>query len=252
MSNNKWSVNMNIENMDIDPKISCIDVTGISDHFIHTIKVKYQSIINYTYLIVDLYAKESAIIDPAWEFNTMVNRIKDLKSKLTTILLTHSHFDHVNMVQPLVERYGAQVYMCKKEIDFYNYRCRNLNAINQNDIIQLGQTTISCLYTPGHTVGSNCFLLDDGLFTGDTIFIEGCGICHARGGSPEAMYDSIQRIKAMVPEHAGIYPGHSFGKEPGVPLRDVAKNNIYFLFQKKKSFIDFRMRKGQRGIFDFQ
>jgi glyoxylase-like metal-dependent hydrolase (beta-lactamase superfamily II) len=119
------------------------------------------------------------------------------------------------------------------------------------DTIHLGETPISFLFTPGHTAGGGCYLLSDSLFAGDTVFIEGCGICHARGGSPEEMFNSIQEIKRIVPPHVRVYPGHSFGEKPGRTLHHLVKQNIYFQINKKRQFIDFRMRKSFKKFFDF-
>lgn len=223
-----------------------------STYFVKQLKVKFSFFKNYTYLIVDKVSKHAAIIDPAWEFETIVKTIEELNVRLTTILLTHSHVDHVNMVQPLLNRFNLQVFMSSEEIRFYNFTCERLNPVQNFDTIYLGQTPISCLLTPGHTFGGLSFLLSDSFFTGDTVFIEGCGICHAQGGSPEELFDSIQKIKRDVPSHVRIYPGHSFGKEPGYTLHHLMDENIYFQIGWKKQFVDFRMRKGPNHFFDFQ
>ncbi|WP_268964163.1 MBL fold metallo-hydrolase, partial [Paenibacillus sinensis] len=79
----------------------------------------------------------------------------------------------------------------------------------------LGDTQITCILTPGHTYGSACYLTSDHLFTGDTVFIEGCGLCDTVGGDPEQMFHSIQRIKSAINPMVQIFPGHSYGKNPG-------------------------------------
>jgi glyoxylase-like metal-dependent hydrolase (beta-lactamase superfamily II) len=224
----------------------------VKNYTIRQLKLKFSFFRNYTYIIVDISSKEAAIIDPAWELATIVTELNALGVCLTTILLTHSHFDHVNLVEPMVQRFNPQVYMSLKEIDYYKYRCQNLNSTQPFDMIKLGHTNIRILPTPGHTIGSVSFLLSDSLFTGDTIFIEGCGICTTKGGCPENMFDSIQMIKKMVDPEILVYPGHSFGKEPGYSLRHLKEENIYFLIDKKEVFVDFRMRTHQKNFFYFQ
>ncbi|HEX7057819.1 MAG TPA: MBL fold metallo-hydrolase [Bacilli bacterium] len=216
------------------------------------IKLSSSGFINYAYLIMDKATKEAAIVDPAWELSKITDLLRETGAKLTTILLTHSHNDHVNLVRPLAEKYGCQVYMSKKEIEYYRFSSPNLNAVNDQDVIQLGHTPITCIFTPGHTAGGICYQLSHSLFTGDTIFAEGCGMCDTEGGSPEEMYESIQRIKAHVNPDTCVYPGHSYGKEPGAPLRHLIANNIYFQFSRKDSFIRFRMRKNQKNLLRFQ
>ncbi len=224
---------------------------GDTTYFIRQLKVSFSFIKNFTYIIVDKASKQAAIVDPAWEFGTVVETLDELGARLTTILLTHSHFDHVNMVRPLVKRFSPQVFMSAREIDFYNYRCGNLNSLEHLDAVDVGDTCISCLLTPGHTAGSACFLLSDSIFTGDTVFIEGCGTCNAGGGCPEKMFDSIQMLKEHVSPEVRVYPAHSFGKPPGYALSDLMKENIYFQIDKKNVFVDFRMRRSFRKFFDF-
>lgn len=221
-------------------------------HVVHQLKLKFSFIRNYTYIIVDTSSKIAAIVDPAWEFDKITSVLHTLGIYPTKILLTHSHFDHVNLVKPLVQIFNSQVYMSLKEIDFYKFRCKNLNPIQHFDAIKLGQTNIAALFTPGHTVGSVSYLLTDSLFTGDTIFIEGCGICNTYGGCPEQMFSSIQMIKEKVNPDVNVYPGHSFGKKPGYPIKYLMKENIYFLIDRKEIFVDFRMRKHQTNMFNFQ
>ncbi|WP_438358042.1 MBL fold metallo-hydrolase [Brevibacillus dissolubilis] len=219
---------------------------------LYQIKVASANIRNFNYIVVDQATGQTAIVDPAWDLELITGTFRALGVKPDVILLTHSHDDHVNMAAPLVELYGSQVYMSAKEIDTYQFRCPNLNPVEDLDAIQLGETGITCLVTPGHTVGGTCYLLSESLFTGDTIFIEGCGICTTVGGSPYEMFESIQRVKRTVEPHVRVYPGHSFGKEPGQPLSYLLRNNIYFHIERIEHFIKFRMRGNQKGLFDFK
>lgn len=217
---------------------------------VHAIRTICFGFINYVYIIVDYETRKAAIVDPAWEFNKIVNKLESMEVELTTILLTHSHIDHVNLVNQLLSYTGSQVYMSRKEIETYKFRCKNLNKVDDSDIIELGQTSIFCLLTPGHTEGSMCYLTSDSMFTGDVIFIEGCGICNDKL-SASKMYESIQRIKKEINEEILIYPGHCYSNAYGYPLKKVMKKNIYFQLEDKERFIEFRMRKGQKNYFNF-
>lgn len=208
--------------------------------------------LNYSYVVVDKNSKYAVIIDPAWSIDKVIYKLRQLNVELKGILLTHVHYDHTNLVTPLLERLNPQVYMGSKEIEYYNFKCRNLNSVNDMDMITFGETKIKCIFTPGHTVGGMCYLLSESMFTGDTIFIEGCGICTGNGGNPEEMFQSIQRVKAIVKPYVRIYPGHSFGKMPGYPLSYLMDKNVYFNITEKRIFINFRMRRNQRGLFDFK
>jgi hydroxyacylglutathione hydrolase len=219
---------------------------------IKQIKVGAFFFLNFSYLIIDSISKQAAVVDPAWELEKIETALSENGAELTKILLTHSHFDHVNLVAPLQKRYHPQVYMSAAEIEYYNYNCDNLNPVRHLEAIQLGRTQINCLLTPGHTAGGTCYLLKDDLFTGDTIFTEGCGLCDSTGGSPEQMYHSIQMIKKLVHPETRIYPAHSYGKQPGYPLRYLFDYNLYFHFVTIEKFVQFRMRPNQKGLFDFK
>jgi hydroxyacylglutathione hydrolase len=223
----------------------------MDSHSIYPLKVRYLGFINFTYIVMDNRTKQIAIIDPAWEFPKIEALLQTLEGNLTTVLLTHSHFDHVNLVNAILDKYNPSVYLSRREMKYYNFKCKNLNYFENRDKIMLGDTAISCMLTPGHTAGSTCYLLPDGLFTGDTVFIEGCGLCNAVGGDPEQMYHSIQMIKYSVDPGIKIFPGHSYGKKPGYTLNHLLRENIYFQINNKEQFIDFRMRKGQKNLFNF-
>ncbi len=219
---------------------------------VHQLNTIFYNFSNYCHIVEDKASKAALVVDPAWELEKIANKLYKLDIELRAILLTHSHYDHVNLVGPLLKRFNPQVYMSKAEIDYYGFRCKNLNALNHMDEIALGDTDVTCLHTPGHTAGGMCYLLQDSIFTGDTLFIEGCGICNCKGGSPEQMFDSIQLIKAVVNPDTLIYPAHSFGKMPGQTLDFLMKENIYFQIEKKEFFVDFRMRENQKGLFNFK
>ena len=141
--------------------------------------------------------------------------------------------------------------MHEKEINYYRFRCNNLQSIGHLNKIKFGNTTITSLFTPGHTAGGTCFLLKGSLFTGDTIFTEGCGICYGKGSSPKAMFRSLQMIKSIISKDVRVYPAHSFGKAPGQSFGQLLKENIYLQFDNEEDFVSFRMRKNQRGFLNF-
>ncbi|PEM85119.1 MBL fold metallo-hydrolase [Bacillus wiedmannii] len=224
----------------------------VTPYRIYQLRVRNEEMCNYTYVIFNELNHKAVIIDPAWELGKIIELLNNLKVDLVAILLTHSHYDHTNLVEELTELYNLQVYMSSVEIKRYQFNCRNINPIEDFETLSIGGIKITCLLTPGHTEGGMCYLVGDSLFTGDTIFIEGCGVCDSDGGNPEKMYESIQRIKRIIPTNIRIYPGHSFGKSPGLQLDNLMKENIYFLIEDRKVFVDFRMRKNSIRKFDFK
>ncbi|MBO1581234.1 MBL fold metallo-hydrolase [Bacillus sp. XF8] len=218
---------------------------------LYSLRMSYHFFINYTYLIIEPNTRNAIVVDPAWEIDKITQYLEKKHANLRAILLTHSHYDHVNLVSVLNDLMQPDVFMSQKEIDTSDFRCKRLHAVNDNDRLLLGGLPFYCLLTPGHTMGSMCFKLEKSLFTGDTLFTEGCGVCPRDGDLPEAMYLSIQRLKTEIKDDVHIYPGHSFGMPPGQTMEYLRKNNIY-LQLNQKHFIEFRMRKNQRNFFEFQ
>ena len=206
---------------------------------------------NNVYVIVDKDTKRTAIIDPANSLKQNEEIVTKLNLILDIILITHTHFDHTQCIDDLVSLYDCTVYVSRIEADYYLYYCKNLNLFEDEDFITVGSTWIKCLLTPGHTMGSACFLLRNSLFTGDTIFMEGCGICNGNGGSASDMFHSIARIKEQVDDSVLVYPGHTYKMQPGMAISTLKQNNIYFLIEDDKTFVKFRMRKNQKNLFNF-
>ncbi len=208
--------------------------------------------INYSYLLIDDSTNSAVIIDPSWEFEKIIFDLKKNNTHLTAILLTHSHIDHVYSVKPLIDYYNSNVFMSKKEIDFYSYKCPNLQAISDFSNIRIDNFITTPILTPGHTFGSTCYMINNYLFTGDTLFIEGCGLCEDKGASPSKLYFSLNKIKNTCNLETKIYPAHSFGKKSGKTFKYLLKYNIYLQIEDERDFIDFRINMAQKGDFVFK
>ena len=206
---------------------------------------------NNVYVIVDIKTRKAAIIDPACDMEQIEQFVNDNRVTLNTILITHTHEDHIRRVEDIVLKYDSNVYISRREKEFYLYNCKNCITFEDNYDILIGETKVKCLITPGHTFGSSCFLVEDSIFTGDTIFIEGCGNCVSEGSSALDLYYSVRRIKQQVPDYVKVYSGHTYYHKPGKEMAFLKENNIYFLIDEKEKFIEFRMRKGQSNHFDF-
>jgi hydroxyacylglutathione hydrolase len=219
-----------------------------NNYELHPIKTFFHRWSNYSYIVCDNITRSAMIVDPAWELDKITNKLKQLNVNLVAIFLTHVHYDHTNLVNPIIEMFNPTVYMSKKEIDYYQYRCGNLIALNDEAKISIGKAEVFCLLTPGHTAGGMSYLLSDSMFTGDTIFAEGCGNCIGHGSSAAQMFASVQKVKAQIPDRVRIYPGHSYGKIPGQPIANLKKENLYFNIDNQDCFINFRMRRNQKGL----
>jgi glyoxylase-like metal-dependent hydrolase (beta-lactamase superfamily II) len=97
-------------------------------------------------------------------------------------------------------------------------------AHKDGDIVQVGSVDVRLLHTPGHTPGSQCFVVGDNLVSGDTLFLEGCGRTDLPGADPDAMYTSLQRL-ASLPGRFTLWPGHHYSLERSAPLEELRSSN---------------------------
>ena len=184
------------------------------------ISEEFGSMDNNCSLIIDEKTNQSALVD-CNEFNQkMIDMIGD--TDLKYILLTHGHFDHIIGVKSVKEKYGAQVVISKEDepmlnssklslAAFCNAPQNNVDAdiiVKDGDEITLGKTKIKVMATPGHTSGSVCYIAENCIFSGDTLFYCSCGRTDFPSGSPEQMMSSLQKLKALDGDYK-VYTGHN-------------------------------------------
>jgi hydroxyacylglutathione hydrolase len=216
------------------------------------LRVSRGSFINYTYLVVNTITGEAVLIDPGTEYDTIAQALSKTGAVLKGILLTHHHADHTQLASRFAKNFQVPVYMSRIEQEFYQFDCLNLLPVEPDTLFAVSSLDIFAYDTPGHTRGGTCFRIGEYLFTGDTVFVEGCGICSGAGADPVEMYNSLQKLKIQIPEDTIIYPGHCYGIEPGVSFHVVLRQNLYFHFKLPGAFVRFRMRKNQKGLFSFR
>ncbi len=191
------------------------------------------------------------LIDPAWEYDTIMDFLNINAIDIVAIFLTHSHVDHTNLAQRFANENNVPVFMSSQEIDAYpNFKMQNLKRVHHLESIRFDDFHSVPIVTPGHTLGSTCYYIDNHIFSGDTVFIEGVGVCDYNNAGK--LYDSIQFLKSYLSKTTLFWPGHSFGEKPGKDLSHLLKNNIYFQFNSVKHFVDFRMRKNRPDPFAFK
>ena len=196
---------------------------------------------NLVYLIEDQASARAAVVDPAWEVDAILALAKERGLRITDVLLTHSHHDHVNGLEALLAAYDAQVHLLKAEARFWGYYQDLPTLHHGGDVIELGETRIEVLHTPGHTPGSACYRVGDRLITGDTLFVFGCGRCDLRGGDPEAMHATLKRLTDGLPPETRLYPGHDYSVTPTSTLHEQALGNPFLHFDDVHRFVAYRM-----------
>ena len=209
-------------------------------------------VVNYTYVVANRDTGQALLVDPAWELETITDALARMRLQARGILLTHSHFDHVNLVAPLVELFDLDVWMSRDEIDAYGFSCPNLRAVEDATPFWAAGLRVVPWLTPGHSAGSACFYTGGNVFSGDTLFTEGCGMCSGAGADPRQMFESLRRLKARCAPGDRIFPGHSFGREPGRTFGELLDENVYLSIPSYEAFYAFRMRAGQTKLFDFR
>lgn len=228
---------------------------AVSDAFapeVVTLKVSHGNMKNNNYVVVDPISRHAVLIDPAWEMGTIASAVSKAGAHVRGILITHAHFDHIHLADPLSELYGCPVWMSAREIAASGFSTRRLVAITERPWF-VGNMRIEPILTPGHTPGCVCYLIDGHLFSGDVLFAEGCGICKDEDAAHD-MFDSLQSLKNQLAPATRIFPGHTYVRPPGQTLAELLRCNLYLNFNDKHAFAAFRLRKGQnaKALFDFR
>ncbi|OLA98722.1 MAG: hypothetical protein AUH09_07545 [Candidatus Rokubacteria bacterium 13_2_20CM_70_12] len=163
---------------------------------------------NFVYLVGDPETRECVVVDPAWEIDTIVGTAEADGMTITDALVTHTHQDHVGGsleswgmpgripgLEELLGRVKAKVRVHKAEREFLKGLGSDLAPVDNHDTLKVGRLTLTFLHTPGHTPGSQCFLVDGRLISGDTLFIGSCGRTDLPGSDAVEMYVSRPQLR---------------------------------------------------------
>ena len=198
---------------------------------------------NFVYLLGAEGSPQTAIVDPAWDVPAALRAAREDGRAVTHALLSHHHFDHVNGLPDLLAQGGVRVFAHRADLARLAPEVRaEVTPLDAGDAVEVGPLRVAAMHTPGHTPGSTCWHTGDGLFAGDTVFVNACGRCDLAGGDPEQMFQSLNRV-ASLPGEVRLYPGHDYGDVPVSSVAREREQNPYF--QKLSSLTDFlawRMR----------
>ena len=206
---------------------------------------------NFVYLFGCPATREASIVDPAWDAPAILKMERDNGLVIRHILLTHGHPDHVNALEAVLKATDARVYIHADEVDYIREAARSFGMptefmddrrdrfqkVSDGDILRVGTLQVECLHTPGHSPGSQCFLVDGCLFSGDTLFVDACGRVDFPGGEPEKMWWSLnQRLRSLA-DSTVVYPGHDYGGSPTSTIGEQKKNNPYMNYDSVQKFL---------------
>ena len=175
----------------------------------------------YTYIIASGKGREALIIDPVIEnTNKYLKVLKELDLKLVKVIDTHIHADHISGLNELNKQTNCVRIMGEKsESEVIDVR------LKENEKVKIENIELKTIYTPGHTECSYCFLMNDRVFTGDTLLINGSGRTDFQGGSAVAQYDSIFNKLLKLPERTMVYPAHDYNGKTSSTIGSEKNNN---------------------------
>jgi glyoxylase-like metal-dependent hydrolase (beta-lactamase superfamily II) len=235
----------------------------------------------WTYLLADPAGKRAAVIDPVWVYDPvsgqaddgfirqLVDAAEGLGCRITWVLETHAHADHLTAAAWLRERTGARIAcgrgICGVQENFA--RVFNLpgfvadgspfdRLLEEGDEVQIGQLTLRVIDTPGHTNDSVTYLAGDAAFIGDTLFAPhfGTARCDFPGGDAGQLYDSIRKLYEL-PGETRLFLCHDYPKAGEEPVRDITveesmRDNVHLSANtSKKEFVAMRtQRDSQLGL----
>ena len=178
------------------------------------------------YIIHDEQSKTCCVIDPGYEADSILDECDKLGLSIEAILLTHGHFDHVGAVKELVAETGCQVYLHAADLSMPPMMTAGqlyyTHTYDEGATLNLAGLSISVLHTPGHTPGSVCLLTGNSIFSGDTLFAQGCGRTDLPGGDWATILQSLNRL-GRIEGNFWVYPGHG----PSTTLSQEKKYNPY-------------------------
>jgi glyoxylase-like metal-dependent hydrolase (beta-lactamase superfamily II) len=209
-----------------------------------------QQMVNQIYLVGDRETGEAVVIDAAYDIKGILAVLDADGMRLTGALATHYHADHVggsifgSRISGLAELLALRPVPVHVQADEARWVERS-TGVAAADLVQhasgdqvlVGDIPIELIHTPGHTPGSQCFLVDNRLIAGDTLFLNGCGRTDLPGGDAAQLYESLTQRLAKVPADAVLFPGHLYSPEPSDTMGNTRRQNMVFRPQSVDQFL---------------
>ncbi|HLG18761.1 MAG TPA: MBL fold metallo-hydrolase [Bdellovibrionota bacterium] len=192
---------------------------------------------NFIYLIGDPASRVAAVVDPAWDVDRIVQTAEKDGYSIGHVLVTHGHPDHINGVEELLNRTDAQLHMHKSETPWMKGWKATATPRSHGDELKIGNLVLTFVHTPGHTPGSQCFLVQNRLVSGDTLFINSCGRTDLPGGDPEQLYDSLAHRLSKLDDNVVLFPGHNYAGQPTSTMGEQKRHNPFLRSASLNDFL---------------
>jgi len=197
--------------------------------------------VNFSYLIGDRSTGECLVVDPAYDVDGLIEAAATDDMTITGALVTHYHPDHcggsmmgmdIQGIAALIDRLSVPIHIQAAEAEWVTkvtgVGASDLAVHQPGDVVQVGAVPVELLHTPGHTPGSQCFLVNGCLVAGDTLFLEGCGRTDLPGGDPALLYQSLTTTLARVPDDTILFPGHQYSMASSALMGETRQMNFVF------------------------
>jgi len=212
---------------------------------------------NFAYLVGSRDTGEALLVDPAWDVDGLLDAAEADGLRVVGALVTHYHQDHVGGeifgmriegLDRLLARQPVPIHVNALEADGLKRVTgaaeSDLVRHGAGDVLELGALRVRLLHTPGHTPGSQCFLVEEPgqagrLVSGDTLFLGSCGRVDLPGGDPEALYRSLHGVLKKLPDETLLFPGHLYSAEPQSTLGEEKRSNPFLRVAGLEQFLGF-------------
>jgi glyoxylase-like metal-dependent hydrolase (beta-lactamase superfamily II) len=212
---------------------------------------------NFAYLVGSRSARQALVVDPAWSVDGLLDLAEADGIEMVGALVTHYHQDHVGGrifgfdiegLDRLLARRPVPIHVNEREAEGLKRitGCSESDLVRHTggDALQLGALRVRLLHTPGHTPGSQCFLVEEAgapgrLVSGDTLFLGSCGRVDLPGSDPEAMYRSLNEVLKRLPDETLLFPGHAYASAPSSSMGEQKRTNPYLRVAGLEQFLAF-------------
>jgi hydroxyacylglutathione hydrolase len=196
-----------------------------------------RQMVNFAYAIGDKGTGEALLVDPAYGVNELLDLLSDDNMNPVGVLASHYHADHIGGdlggypiegIAALLERVDVPIHVNANEVPWIERTTgvtSSLRAHDSGDVVRVGEFDVELVHTPGHTPGSQCFLVSGHLLAGDTLFLEGCGRTDLPGSDPLEMYETLTKRLANVPDDTVLFPGHLYSADSSQSMGQTRKEN---------------------------